>query len=70
MAKCNNSSILSSSVSGGACSTMTTLPIKQIAHPTLPKTPNFSPKKYEPNTAPINTLSAPSGVTKMAGAKA
>ena len=44
--------------------------MRQMAHPNFPKVPNSSFKKYEPNTAPIKTLNAPSGVTKIAGANA
>jgi hypothetical protein len=47
-----------------------TEPIKQIAHPNFPNVPSSSFRKYDPNTAPINTLNAPRGVTKIAGAKA
>jgi hypothetical protein len=45
-------------------------PIRHIAQPILPKSPNCSSKKYEPSTAPMRTESAPRGVTRMAGAKA
>lgn len=62
--------MVSMSSSGGACSTMMTAPMRQIAHPSLPNMPSSSLRKYEPNTAPINTDSAPRGVTRMAGAKA
>jgi hypothetical protein len=47
-----------------------TAPIRHIALPSLPNVPNSSLRKYAPSTAPINTDSAPNGVTKMAGAKA
>ena len=47
-----------------------TEPIRQIAHPSFPNVPNFSFRKYDPRTAPIKTLSAPRGVTRIAGAKA
>lgn len=30
---------------------MTTDPIRQIAHPSLPSVPKFSPRKYDPSTA-------------------
>jgi hypothetical protein len=36
----------------------------------LPRIPSSSLRKYDPNTAPIKTDMAPSGVTKIAGAKA
>ena len=45
-------------------------PIKHVAQPNFPKVPSFSSKKYDPRTAPIKTLSAPRGVTKIAGANA
>jgi hypothetical protein len=45
-------------------------PIKHIAQPNFPNVPSFSFKKYDPSTAPIKTLSAPRGVTKIAGANA
>lgn len=45
-------------------------PMRQMAHPSFPNVPSFSCKKYDPKTAPINTLRAPSGVTRMAGANA
>jgi hypothetical protein len=45
-------------------------PIKQIAQPNFPNVPSSSFKKYDPKTAPINTLNAPRGVTRIAGAKA
>jgi hypothetical protein len=57
-------------LSGGACSTMMTDPIRHIAHPILPSSPSCSSRKYDPSTAPISTDSAPSGVTRMAGANA
>lgn len=41
-----------------------------MAQPNFPKTPSSSFKKYEPKTAPMSTLSAPNGVTKIAGANA
>ena len=47
-----------------------TAPIKQIALPSLPSVPSSSWRKYDPRTAPINTAKAPSGVTRIAGAKA
>ena len=62
--------MVSISSSGGACSTITTAPIKQMALPSFPKVPSSSFKKYEPSTAPRRTLRAPSGVTRIAGAKA
>lgn len=62
--------MLSISLSGGACNTMITEPIKQIAQPSFPSCPSSSFRKYEPRTAPIKTLSAPSGVTRIAGANA
>lgn len=62
--------MVSMSSSGGACSTMMTAPMRQMAHPSLPNMPSSSLRKYEPSTAPINTESAPRGVTRMAGAKA
>lgn len=49
---------------------MMTDPIKQIAQPSFPSVPSSSLRKYDPRTAPINTLSAPNGVTKIAGANA
>jgi hypothetical protein len=49
---------------------MTTDPIRQIAQPSFPRTPNSSCRKYAPRTAPIRTLRAPSGVTRIAGANA
>lgn len=58
------------SLSGGACRMMIMEPIKQIAQPSFPSVPNSSSRKYDPNTAPIKTLSAPRGVTRIAGAKA
>jgi hypothetical protein len=64
------SSTDSTSLSGGACSTMMTDPIKHIAHPILPSKPSCSSKKYEPSTAPMSTESAPRGVTRIAGANA
>jgi hypothetical protein len=64
------SSTVSISLSGGACRTMTTDPVRQIAQPSFPRIPNSSCKKYAPRTAPIRTLKAPSGVTRMAGANA
>jgi hypothetical protein len=45
-------------------------PIRQMAHPSFPSVPSFSFKKYDPNTAPIRTLRAPRGVTRIAGANA
>jgi len=36
--------------SGGACNTITTEPIKQVAQPSLPNVPSVSFKKYEPST--------------------
>lgn len=45
-------------------------PIKHMAHPSFPNVPNSSFRKYDPNTAPIRTLNAPRGVTRIAGAKA
>ena len=38
------------SLSGGACSTMTTEPIKHVAHPSFPKVPRRSFRKYAPST--------------------
>lgn len=70
IAKFKISSIVVMSLSGGACKTMMTDPIKQMAHPSLPSTPSSSLRKYDPSTAPINTLRAPNGVTRMAGANA
>lgn len=58
------------SSSGGACRTMMTVPIRHIALPSFPRVPSSSFRKYEPRTAPMSTLRAPSGVTRMAGAKA
>lgn len=58
------------SLSGGACRTMMTDPIKHIAQPIFPSSPNCSSRKYDPSTAPMSTDSAPSGVTRIAGAKA
>lgn len=58
------------SLSGGACSTMMTEPIRHIAQPIFPRRPNCSSRKYEPRTAPIRTERAPRGVTRMAGANA
>lgn len=49
---------------------MITDPIKHIAQPNFPSVPSSSLRKYDPRTAPINTLNAPNGVTKMAGANA
>jgi hypothetical protein len=57
-------------LSGGACKTIMTDPIRHIAHPSFPSVPNSSFKKYDPSTAPIKTLNAPRGVTRIAGAKA
>jgi len=59
---------------------MMTDPIRQIAQPMRPNGPNSSFKNIAAKTAlqsvtlpshkyPINTLRAPSGVTKIAGAK-
>ena len=45
-------------------------PMRQMAHPSFPNVPSFSFKKYDPNTAPIKTLRAPRGVTRIAGANA
>ena len=45
-------------------------PMRQMAHPSFPNVPSFSCKKYDPKTAPINTLRAPRGVTSIAGANA
>lgn len=47
-----------------------TVPMRHIALPSFPKVPSSSFRKYEPSTAPISTLRAPRGVTRMAGAKA
>lgn len=47
-----------------------TAPMRQMALPSLPNVPSSSLRKYDPSTAPISTASAPSGVTKMAGANA
>lgn len=58
------------SLSGGACRTIITEPIRHIAHPSLPSVPNSSFKKYDPKTAPMRTLNAPRGVTRIAGANA
>ena len=44
--------------------------MRHIAHPSFPNVPNFSFKKYDPSTAPIKTLRAPKGVTRIAGANA
>jgi len=41
-----------------------------MAQPSFPRVPSSSFKKYDPNTAPINTDKAPNGVTRIAGAKA
>jgi hypothetical protein len=60
----------STSSSGGACRTMITDPIRQIAHPILPKSPKVSLRKYDPKTAPMRTARAPNGVTRIAGANA
>jgi hypothetical protein len=60
----------STSSSGGACSTMITDPIRQIAHPIFPKSPRVSFRKYDPKTAPMSTARAPKGVTRIAGANA
>lgn len=70
MAKCKISSMVWISLSGGACKTIMTDPIRHIAQPSFPNVPSTSFKKYEPSTAPINTLKAPSGVTRIAGANA
>lgn len=64
------SSTDSTSLSGGACSTMMTDPMRHIAQPIFPSSPSCSSKKYEPSTAPMSTESAPRGVTRIAGAKA
>lgn len=45
-------------------------PMRQIAQPSLPSTPSSSFRKYDPRTAPLKTLKAPNGVTKIAGANA
>lgn len=45
-------------------------PIRQMAQPSFPNVPSSSFKKYDPSTAPISTLRAPRGVTRMAGANA
>ncbi len=58
------------SLSGGAWRMMIMDPIKHMAHPNFPSVPSSSFKKYDPNTAPIKTLNAPNGVTRIAGAKA
>lgn len=47
-----------------------TAPMRQMALPSFPSVPSSSWRKYEPSTAPINTESAPRGVTRIAGAKA
>lgn len=47
-----------------------TAPNKQMAHPSLPNVPSSSLRKYDPRTAPIRTLRAPNGVTRIAGANA
>lgn len=47
-----------------------TEPMRHIAQPSLPSVPSTSFKKYDPNTAPIKTLNAPRGVTRIAGANA
>lgn len=47
-----------------------TAPIRHIALPSLPSVPSSSLRKYEPRTAPMSTLRAPRGVTRIAGAKA
>lgn len=62
--------MVSISSSGGACRTITTAPMRQMALPSFPNVPNSSLRKYDPKTAPISTLSAPRGVTRIAGAKA
>ena len=49
---------------------MITDPMRHKAHPNFPSVPKSSLRKYDPSTAPIKTLSAPNGVTSMAGAKA
>ena len=69
-ARCKISSTDSTSLSGGACRTIMTDPIRHIAQPILPSSPSCSSRKYEPRTAPMRTESAPSGVTRMAGANA
>ena len=43
--------MVSTSLSGGACSTITTEPIRQVAQPNFPNVPSFSPRKYAPRTA-------------------
>lgn len=58
------------SLSGGAWRTIITEPMRHIAQPNFPSVPSSSFKKYEPSTAPIKTLNAPRGVTRMAGANA
>jgi len=49
-AKLRISSTVSISLSGGACNTMTTEPIKHVAQPSLPNVPSFSFRKYDPST--------------------
>lgn len=50
-AKCRISSTEETSLSGGACRTMMTDPIKQMAQPIFPSIPRYSFRKYEPRTA-------------------
>lgn len=77
------SSTVSTSLSAGACNTIITEPSRHNAQPNFPSTPNCSFRNTDASTAlsylgiwiesrlgyPISTLSAPNGVTRMAGAK-
>lgn len=69
MAYARISSTVWMSRSSGALTTITTVPIRQRAQPILPSCPRRSLRTMEASTAPISTLSAPSGVTRMGGAK-
>lgn len=63
------SSTVSTSLSLGACRMITTDPMMHDAQPQMPNRPSFSSRKMEARMAPMITLIAPSGVTRMAGAK-
>ena len=57
-------------VSSGAWSTMASEPVTHSTQPTMPKAFNFSLSRRWARTALTRMLSAPSGVTRMAGANA
>ena len=70
IAKSQTCCTLASARSGGACSTIVTLPLMQSAQPTQPNALRRSPRNASARSALTMMLSAPSGVTRIAGANA